>query len=105
MRNREIRVQFRLNNNEYENFRNMVDRSGLSKESYLRKLIKGVVPKEKPPHDFYSMMRELHKIGVNLNQIAYKANAFGLIESNKYDENVKMLEAAIISITDEFIKG
>lgn len=105
MRNRELRVQFRLNNMEYECFKNLVDKSGLSIESYMRKLIRGIIPKDKPPPDFYMMMRELHKIGANLNQIAYKANALGLIDSNKYDEKVRMLESAIKKITNEVIKG
>ena len=105
MRNRELRVQFRLNNIEYECFRCLVDRSGLSIESYMRKLITGIIPKDKPPPDFYMMMRELHKIGVNLNQIAYKANALDLIDSRRYEEEVKLLESAIKKITNEIIKG
>ena len=36
----------------------------------MRTLINGYVPKELPPPDYHSMMRELHAIGSNLNQIA-----------------------------------
>lgn len=74
MRKRNVAILFRLNKKEAEALDKKVKKSGLNREAYLRQLISGVVPKDAPPPDYYSMMRELHKIGNNLNQIAQKAH-------------------------------
>ena len=50
-----------------------VRKAGLSREAYLRHLVNGLMPQDSPPPDYYAMMRELHGIGNNLNQIAVKA--------------------------------
>lgn len=74
MRKRNIAIMFRLNRKEAEALDKKVKKSGLNREAYLRQVITGIVPRDAPPPDYYSMMRELHKVGNNLNQIAQKAH-------------------------------
>jgi hypothetical protein len=88
IRNRNIKIQLWLNKAEARNLQEKARRSHLSVAAYLRQLISGVVPKEAPPPDFFSMMRELHYIGNNLNQIAMKAHALNAIDAKHYDEGV-----------------
>jgi hypothetical protein len=57
-----------------------VKQTGLSREAYIRALINGYIPKPLPPPDYFAMMRELHAIGNNLNQLAAKAHATGHLE-------------------------
>ena len=66
MRKRNVAILFRLDKKEAEALDKKVKKSGLNREAYLRQLISGVVPKDAPPPDYYSMMRELHKIGNNM---------------------------------------
>ena len=99
MRKRNIRVRFWMNEKEYAKLCNLVKRSGLSTEAYLRHLIAGIIPNDAPPPDYYAMMRELYYIGNNLNQIAHIANASGFIDVKAYEENTKMLTNAIEQIT------
>jgi hypothetical protein len=99
MRKRNVHIQFWLNDTEADNLNKLVCRSGLSRENYLRHIITGLVPTDRPPPDYYSMMRELHKIGTNLNQIAHKANALNTIDADRYDANAAALNRAIIEIT------
>ena len=80
MRKRNIAIIFRLNRKEAEALDKRVKKSGLSREAYLRQLISGLVPRNAPPPDYYSMMRELHQIGNNLNQIAQKAHVLNVID-------------------------
>jgi hypothetical protein len=100
MLNRNIKTTFRLNHTENERFKERVEKSGLSKEAYIRHLINGLIPTDIPPPDYYSMMRELHAIGTNLNQIARKAHVLGVIDAKRYDENVAALNEAVIEITN-----
>ena len=103
MRKRNIRVQLWLNKKEAEALDKRVKKSRLSREAYLRHLINGVVPRDAPPPDYFSMMRELHGIGNNLNQIAQKAHTLNVIDVQRYDTAVRQFEAAVRQITEAVI--
>lgn len=100
MRKRNIHIQFWLDKGEAQSFDKKVKRSGLSREAYLRHLVNGVVPNDAPPPDYYSMMRELHSIGNNLNQIAQKAHILNVLDVQRYDDNVRLFERAFKTITN-----
>ena len=100
MQNLTIEIKCRLNKKEIDNLNKRVKKSGLSRESYLRQIINGLVPTDLPPPDYFAMMRELHYIGVNLNQIARKAHALNMLDVKRYDDNVAMLNNAVVTITN-----
>ena len=100
MRKRNVRIQFWLDKKEAEALQKRVKKSGLSREAYLRHLVNGLIPQEAPPPDYYSMMRELYRIGNNLNQIARKAHVLQALDVQRYDANLERLEAAIRKITE-----
>ena len=99
MRKRNVHIQFWLDKKEAEAFQKKVKRSGLSREAHLRHLVNGLVPQDAPPPDYYAMMRELHGIGNNLNQIAAKAHTLNALDVQRYDENCRKLDEAIKTIT------
>ncbi len=103
MRTRNVHIQFWLSKNEAEALERKVKQSGLSREAYLRQIIKGIVPKNTPPPDYYSMMRELHKIGNNLNQIAQKAHVLNVVDVQRYDKAVRHFEQTVRVITEAVI--
>ena len=89
MRKRNIRIQVRLNDIEYAK---LLDDIAVSKENIsenIRKLIIGKEIKEKPDREFYKIMKQLSKIGVNLNQIAHKANSTNVIDKEYYNQEAK----------------
>lgn len=100
MRNRNVHIQFWLNKKEAQALDKLVKKSGLSREAYLRHLINGVVPQDAPPPDYFSMMKELHAIGNNLNQIAQKAHVLSVMDVQRYDENMRLLNQAVKTITN-----
>lgn len=103
MRKRNIQVITRLNKDEHSRLKKLVKKSGLSQEAYIRHLINGVVPRDAPPPDYYAMMKELHYIGNNLNQIASKAHRLNVIDAQQYDKAVKEFEKAVKDITNAVI--
>ena len=103
MRKRNVAILFRLNRKEAEALVKKVQKSGLSREAYLRHLISGMVPRDAPPPDYYSMMRELHRIGNNLNQIAQKANTLNVVDVQRYDRDMRMFEDTVKKITEAVI--
>lgn len=98
MRKRSIRVQVWLNEEENTKLQNNSKKAGLSRESYLRTLINGYAPKELPPADYYTMIRELHAIGSNLNQMAARANATRHIDRTVFQYEANRLRKAVLDI-------
>ena len=98
MNKRIYEIKVRMTADEMAHLNQLVAASGLSRETYLRMLISGVVPKEEPPPDFWAMMRELHAVGNNLNQIAMKAHALNAIDAKHYDEGVQLFRDAVQNI-------
>lgn len=98
MRKRSIRAQVWLNQEENVRLQGNAKKAGLSRESYLRALINGYAPKALPPPDYYAMMQELHAIGVNLNQLAAKANATGHIDKTIFQYEANRLRKAVLDI-------
>ena len=103
MRKRNVAILFRLNRKEAEALDKKVKKSGLNREAYLRHLISGVVPRDAPPPDYYSMMRELHRIGNHLNQIAQKAHTLNVIDVQRYDRDMRLFENTVKKITEAVI--
>lgn len=99
MRERNNRMTLRLNDKECQTLKKSSEKVGVPKEVYLRMLIMGTTPKEKPTADFYNMTRELNAIGNSLNQIAKVANSKGFINVKAYEENVRKLNGFILGIS------
>jgi len=87
-----------LNKDEKMKLQTSAKKAGLSQETYLRTLINGYVPKELPPPDYYAVMKELHAIGNNLNQIAARANAIGHIDRTTFQYEANRLRKAVLDI-------
>ena len=103
MNNRTIEIKVRLNQREADILNEKVKKSSLSREAYLRQLICGLIPQDAPPPDYYAMMKELYRIGNNLNQIARKAQMLNMIDVPQYRKAVGEFEAAVKTITEAVI--
>ena len=98
MRKRGIQIIIRLNKREHEHLKNEVKKTGLSQESYIRTLINGYIPKALPPPEYHSMIKELHAIGNNLNQIAARANAIRHIDRALFQYEANRLRKTLLDI-------
>ena len=103
MSKRNIEIKVRLNRKEAESLNKRVKKSRLSREAYLRHMINGSVPRDAPPPDYFSMMRELYRIGNSLNQIAQKAHTLNVVDVQRYDTSVRQFEAAVKRITEAVV--
>jgi hypothetical protein len=60
-----------------------MQKTGLSREAYIRSILLGSVPREKPDDRFYAVMRDLSGIANNANQLARAAAAFGVVDTRR----------------------
>lgn len=89
------KFDMRMDEKDFKLLERKARKCGLTKSSYIRMLIHGYEPKETPPADYFAMTRELKEIGNNMNQIAFMANATGLIDEAAYYENILVLRNAL----------
>ncbi len=100
-RTRQKMVQKHIEVTDYENkaLKALMEKGGYRKEAHLiRDLIMNTIPIELPKETFDALTTELHKIGVNINQIAHVANAIGLVNANEYAEEAKKLDELCFTI-------
>ena len=95
MARREIKIDLRLNASEVALLNRNVEKSGLSREAYLRALIRNMPLKERPPIEFTEVLHNLRQIGNNMNQIATVANTKGFVDTTSYWENVRWLQESV----------
>ena len=75
MRQRKHFIGLWLNDAEYDYLRQQCQISGLTSSAFIRKSIHGVEVRQRPPEEMADLVRELHAIGNNANQMAHWANA------------------------------
>jgi hypothetical protein len=88
---RNIEIKLRLSKYELQILDNKVKKTGMSRESYMRTVLKGYAPIESPPVEYYDVLRELRAIGNNMHQIAYKANTLNFLDAPMYKQKADMV--------------
>lgn len=97
-RTKEIKV--RLSDEEFKKLNQAVLESGLSREEYVRSLLKKIVPSNKPNVDFIETIKQLRMIGNNLNQIVVIAHKTKSIDTVRYKHEMLLLQNEIKHILD-----
>ncbi len=78
-RTNEIKVRF--TDDELARLNELVDASNVkSREEFIRLVLAGTVIREKPPAEYGQIVRELRRIGSNVDQILVKARALGFVD-------------------------
>lgn len=95
MARRTIKIDLRLTESEAAALNRDVKKAGVSREAYLRSLIRKMPLKEKPPMNVVDILKNLQQINNNINQIAVKANAKGFVDTASYWENVRWLKDTV----------
>lgn len=105
---RQRKFDMRLTERDFKLLERRAGKCMLTKSAYIGQLLHGYRPREAPPADYFAMKHELCQIGNNLNQLAFMANATGLIDEAAYYENViqlhdaiRRIEKAVVEFADE----
>ena len=88
MPRRTKKVEVRLSVGEYNRLMEKVNKSGLSASAFIRMAVVGVEIREAPSADVPQLIREVRRVGNNINQILVLARTRGLL-------NVSELEKAL----------
>ncbi len=75
MRKRNRHVSVWMDDAEYRHLKTQAQLAGMGMDPFIRNLVAGIQLRPRPPDAIAELIRELHAIGNNANQIAYWANA------------------------------
>ncbi len=104
MRSRRIKKQVWLSTEEDYLLKLKSQVVGMNASDYIRCLIVGYEPKEKPPKEFYDNFKEIRRIGKNINQIARLASSTNKVDVLYFQKQVDMLDEFIIEIKRQYLK-
>lgn len=105
MRTRNRRIHIYLTDDELLKLDRKVDSCNMSREQYLRMLISGFAPREAPPIEYKQLIRELRKVGANINQILFVANTKGFIDTPMLRKAIQDCWQTEVIVRDAFKVG
>ena len=88
---------------EYFELKNKSDKVGLNMSDYMRSLISGHEPKEKPPKDFYEAIKQIRAVGNNINQLTRLANATGIVDELSCKKQFDNLNQLVLDIKKQYL--
>lgn len=83
MKKRDHSIIVRLNGDELHHLKRQVERTGLSRESYLRKLIMCKEIRERPQRDCVELLQEVRSQSKLLNAVAHDALNQGFVNERQ----------------------
>lgn len=103
MRNRNIKVNVFLNEDEKKIFDDKAKKSGLSKSEFFRKVILDYQLKEQPDERFYEMLYQLRGMVTNLNQMAKSCNRYGYVNNDKFTPLANQIKDLVLSLQEVYL--
>lgn len=98
MRKRTKQFVIRLNDDELNHLNKLVKASNLSRESYLRMCINGLVPKPSPSTELIETIGILRQIAESLSDISKSVYTQNGIDESMYIQNFELLQNQINEI-------
>ena len=77
-------------------------KAGLSREGYCRRILNGAVVKENPPVDVPTLIREVRRVGYNIDQLLLIARAKNWLSAKDLEKALESNRAAEKLIVDTY---
>lgn len=101
MKRQTRQINIRLSQSEKESLEKKAERCGVSESEYVRRLIRGVTPKEFPPGDYAAILQCMRDIANDLQDITRVAKETGDIDSENIGRLMKSQYALVRDLTKE----
>lgn len=104
MRNRNIKINIFLNEDEKKIFDEKAKKSGLSKSEFFRKIILDYQLREQPDERFYEILSLLRNMANNLNQMARTYNRYqGYMREDKFTPLLNQIQDFVLSMQEVYL--
>lgn len=95
----------RLDDDEYRKLCEWSSAANRTMSDYIRELLKDNQPIAFPPIEYQEVLRELRKIGINLNQLASKAHTLGFVDEREYKAESDRLWRVVAELSSQMSRG
>ena len=92
MRKRNHVIPVRLNAKELRFLEEQVEKSGLSREEYIRSIVMGGEVRARPCEHHTELLRKISGLCNNANQLAHRANSTGTAGQGSVDEMTRLTQ-------------
>ena len=92
-------MKIRFTRGELDTLTKKSRKAGLSREGYCRRILNGAVVKENPPADVPVLIREVRRVGYNIDQLLLIARARNWLSAKELEkalENNRRAEKLIV---------
>ena len=77
---RTLEMKIRFTRGELDALTKKARKSGFSREGFSRRILNGAEVKEAPPAELPLLIREVRRVGYNIDQLLKRANSIGLLD-------------------------
>lgn len=98
-------ISVKFSDGELDMIDKMAFKTCRKRSTYIRETALGYTPREKPPQDFYEVLKQLKYLNNNLNQITVKAHTYGVIDENDYDKQMQMVRELVLDMKRKYLLG
>lgn len=103
MSNRTKIVSVKFSENELEKVDRMAFKTCRMRSTFIREVVLGYAPKEKPSDDFKEVIRQLRYLNNNLNQLTVKAHSLDYIDEKKCRKQLKQINELVIDMRRKYL--
>lgn len=102
---RSVQFLIRITPSEYLEIKKNTSESGLCMSEYARRLITGETIVAAPPADLNYLIREIKRVGSNLNQLLRKLNVLGVVHTLELERCITDVHEVLKLITQTYRPG
>ncbi len=104
MRKRRIKKNFWFDEEEDNSLKNLSNLSGKTEVQVIRKLITGATIKEKPPQEFYEIMKELLHFRKDIKTIKELSRFTKQLDTKRVEKTLDGIDELRIRIAEKYLK-
>ena len=104
MRKRRIKKNFWFDEEEDNSLKNLSNISGKTEVQVIRKLITGASIKEKPPQEFYEIMKELLQFRKDIKTIKELSRFTKQLDTKRVKKTLDGIDALRLKIAEKYLK-
>ena len=105
MKKRNCRFEVRFTKDELSDLRKKARKAHLTNAAFIRRAVCGVEVKEAPPVDVPLLIREIRRVGYNIDQILKLANTRGMLDVPRLRKALEENRAVEQLITGTYTMG
>ena len=104
MRKRRIKKNFWFDEEEDNSLKNLSSVSGKTEVQVIRKLITGATIKEKPPQEFYEIMKELLHFRKDIKTIKELSRFTKQLDTKRLEKTLDGIDELRLRIAEKYLK-